>query len=129
SVIAAALEARYVSSDRAGRKRASEILSFGGSPATMPVGSAKKALVGSIRAALFASKAVSYAQGMGILKTASDKHEWNLNLGELARIWKAGCIIRAQFLGRIKEAYDRDPKLGNLLLDTYFRDELMKRQL
>jgi 6-phosphogluconate dehydrogenase len=65
---------------------------------------------------------------MNLLRVASETRKWNLNLGELARIWQAGCIIRAQFLGRIKAAYDREPTLANLLLDPSFREELGARQ-
>ena len=78
--------------------------------------------------ALYAAKACSYAQGMNLLRSSSNLRKWGINLGELARIWKGGCIIRAQFLGRIKEAYDRDPNLTNLLIDPGFRKELAERQ-
>ena len=65
---------------------------------------------------------------MNLLRTASGVHEWNLQLGRIARIWKGGCIIRAQFLGRIKEAYDRNAELPNLLTDREFARELSERQ-
>ncbi len=65
---------------------------------------------------------------MNLLRLASETYGWGLMLGDLARIWQAGCIIRAQFLGRIKAAYDRDPALPNLLLDPSFREELGARQ-
>jgi 6-phosphogluconate dehydrogenase len=65
---------------------------------------------------------------MNLLRVASDKHGWGLDLGELARIWQAGCIIRARFLGRIKAAFDKDHALENLLLDPSFREELASRQ-
>ena len=70
-----------------------------------------------IHDALYASKICSYAQGMNLIKAGSDEFKWNINLSEVARIWQGGCIIRAKFLGRIKEAYLRDPALSNLLLD------------
>jgi len=123
--IAAAVEARVMSSDRAGRLAASKLL-----PGPVPgLGKAdKKELVEDVRAALYAAKACAYAQGMNLLRIASDTRKWDLQLGELARIWKGGCIIRAQFLGRIKDAYTKDAKLPNLLLDPGFRDELATRQ-
>jgi len=123
--IAASVEARVLSSDRAGRLSASKLL-----PGPQPgVSSAdKKQLIADVRAALYAAKACAYAQGMNQLRMASDARNWNLQLGELARIWKGGCIIRAQFLGRIKGAYAQDPHLPNLLLDPGFREELALRQ-
>jgi 6-phosphogluconate dehydrogenase len=71
---------------------------------------------------------VSYAQGMQLIGVASELRNWNVNRAELARIWKAGCIIRARFLKRLQEAYTSDPKLSNLLLDASFVDELKARQ-
>src|SRR5262249_11270162 len=76
----------------------------------------------------YAAKICAYAQGMAMLRTASLARGWNLRLAELARIWTGGCIIRAQFLGRIKEAFTRDPALLNLLLDESFQRELAQRQ-
>ena len=73
-----------------------------------------------MRDALYASKIVSYAQGMELLGAASKEFNWNLNFGDIATIWRGGCIIRAKFLNRIVEAYGRDPGLHNLLLDSYF---------
>ena len=77
-------------------------------------------LIAAVRDALYASKIVSYAQGMELLGAASTEFSWNLNFGDIATIWRGGCIIRAKFLNRIKEAYERDPALHNLLLDRYF---------
>ena len=74
----------------------------------------------SIRRALFASKICSYAQGFQLLRAADEEYHWDLQFGKISSLWRAGCIIRAQFLGKIKEAYDRDAKLANLLLDPYF---------
>ncbi len=73
-----------------------------------------------IRKALFCSKICSYAQGFQLLRAANEEYKWELNFGTIAMLWRAGCIIRAQFLGKIKEAYDRNPGLANLLLDPYF---------
>ncbi|GAY73717.1 6-phosphogluconate dehydrogenase, decarboxylating [Lentilactobacillus kosonis] len=71
---------------------------------------------------------MSYAQGFAQLKTASDQYEWNLQLGEMAKIWRAGCIIRARFLQNITDAYDKNPELQNLLLDPYFTEICKKYQ-
>ena len=76
--------------------------------------------VDAVREALYASKIVAYAQGFAQLRAASAQYGWNLRPGEIATIWRGGCIIRAKFLDRIKEAYDRDPDLKNLLLAPYF---------
>jgi 6-phosphogluconate dehydrogenase len=122
--IATSVEARVISADKAGRVKASKLLP---GPTPAPSGD-KKQLVADVRAALYAAKACSYAQGMALLRVASETRKWGLNLGELARIWQAGCIIRAQFLGRIKAAYDREPALSNLLLDPSFREEMGARQ-
>ncbi len=123
--VASSVEARLISSDRAGRAAASKLLVGPSGPS----GSVdKKKLISDVRAALYAAKACSYAQGMNLLRAASNLRNWGINLGELARIWKGGCIIRAQFLGRIKEAYDRDANLPNLLIDPGFRKELAERQ-
>jgi len=81
-----------------------------------------------VRAALYASKVCSYAQGMNLLRVASDARGWGIQLAELARIWQDGCIIRARLLGRIKAAFQRDPGLSNLLLDEGFREDLGPRQ-
>ncbi|MBQ3810490.1 MAG: NADP-dependent phosphogluconate dehydrogenase, partial [Kiritimatiellae bacterium] len=81
----------------------------------------KKAFVEAIRQALFASKIVSYAQGYTLMRTAAKTYGWNLNYGGIALMWRGGCIIRSVFLGKIKEAYDKDPALPNLLLDPYFK--------
>jgi 6-phosphogluconate dehydrogenase len=75
-----------------------------------------------VRRALYMSKICSYAQGFAQMKAASDEYNWNLQYGNIAMIFRGGCIIRAQFLQKIKEAYDRDPELPNLLLDPYFKE-------
>jgi 6-phosphogluconate dehydrogenase len=82
----------------------------------------KKALVDDIRKALYASKIISYAQGYSLMRAAAKTYGWNLNYGGIALMWRGGCIIRSVFLGRIKEAYDREPELSNLLADPYFKD-------
>jgi 6-phosphogluconate dehydrogenase len=80
----------------------------------------RRAFQEDIRQALLASKIVSYAQGFMLLREAANEYHWNLNYGGIALVWRAGCIIRSVFLGKIKEAFDRNPKLSNLLLDPYF---------
>jgi len=88
----------------------------------------KKAFVNAIKDALFASKIVSYAQGYALMKAAADENGWNLNYGGIALMWRGGCIIRSAFLGKIKEAFDKQPELKNLLLDDYFKGAIEKAQ-
>jgi 6-phosphogluconate dehydrogenase len=88
----------------------------------------KKAFIEDIRLALYASKIVSYAQGYMLMRAAAKEYGWNLNYGGIALMWRGGCIIRSRFLGKIKEAYDNNPKLMNLMLDDYFRGEIKKCQ-
>ncbi len=80
----------------------------------------KTAFIESIRKALYASKIISYTQGYTLMRTAAKTYGWNLNYGGIALMWRGGCIIRSVFLGKIKEAYDKNPDLQNLLLDDYF---------
>ncbi len=82
----------------------------------------KKAFIADLGKALYASKIVSYAQGYQLLQAAAQEWKWDLSYGGIALMWRGGCIIRSKFLGKIKEAYDKDPKLPNLLLAPYFRD-------
>ena len=89
----------------------------------------KAAFLEQLRQALFASKICSYAQGYQLMKAAAIEHDWDLNYGEIALMWRGGCIIRAQFLGNIKEAYDNNPELQNLLLDSYFKNAIERSQL
>jgi len=114
--IATAVFARMMSALKQERVAASRVLAgpeakFGGD---------RKAFVANIRHALYASKICSYAQGFQLLRAADEHYRWSLNFGSIASLWRAGCIIRARFLGKIKEAYDRDKALPNLLLDPYF---------
>ena len=88
----------------------------------------KTAFLEKLRQALFASKICSYAQGYQLMRAAAGEYRWDLNYGEIALMWRGGCIIRAQFLGNIKQAYDSDPALQNLLLDGYFRDAIERSQ-
>ena len=88
----------------------------------------KKEFLETIRKALFCSKICSYAQGFQLLRAADQEYKWNLNFGTIAMLWRAGCIIRAQFLGKINEAYGRKPDLANLLLDSYFAGTISSYQ-
>jgi 6-phosphogluconate dehydrogenase len=122
--INAAVVGRIVSSFKDQRVTASRVLP---GPATAPGDLDRTTLVEGVRAALYAAKISAYAQGMALLGLASDEYGYELNLGEVARIWRGGCIIRARFLDRITEAYERDPHLPNLMLDREFRAALAQR--
>ncbi len=123
STINAAVEARIVSSLKTERVNASKILP---APPAQPFSGDRQAFIDSVHNALYASKIVSYAQGLDLMRRASDEHEWHLSLGEIAAIWRGGCIIRAKFLDRITEAYGRDSKLANLMLDPFFTEILTR---
>lgn len=122
--IAEAVFARFISAQKDERVAASKIL-----PGPRPEFSGdKQSFLEEIKRALYVSKICSYAQGFSLLRAASDQYQWNLDLGEVALIWRGGCIIRAGFLNRIKEAYVRDRALANLLLDPYFREIVEESQ-
>src|SRR5437667_4217759 len=125
STINAAVEARVISSRKQERVDASKVLP---QPKPEKFKGDRTQLVESVRNALYASKIVSYAQGMELLGAASGQYKWNLNFGDIATIWRGGCIIRAIFLNRIVEAYERDAALHNLLLDRYFTRIIKKAQ-
>ena len=125
STINAAVEARVISSRKQERVDAAKILPH---PKVLQFTGDRAQLIDAVRDALYASKIVSYAQGMELLGAASVESKWNLNFGDIATIWRGGCIIRAKFLNRIVEAYGRDPALHNLLLDRYFTDIIAKTQ-
>lgn len=126
-VITESVFARFISALKDERVKASKILS-GPSAASVPYEGDKKELIEAIRQALYMSKITSYAQGFAQMRTASEEYDWNLDYGEIAMIWRGGCIIRAQFLQKIKEAFDRDKDLANLMLDDYFKDIVEKYQ-
>ena len=84
----------------------------------------KEAFVEAVRKALYAGKIVSYAQGFALMRSAAKTYGWNLDYGRIALLWRGGCIIRSVFLGKIKEAYDANPELENLLLDSYFSETI-----
>jgi 6-phosphogluconate dehydrogenase len=122
--ITAAVNARIMSSIRQERIAASKVL-------TGPSGKYDgdtKAFINMVRDALYCSKICSYAQGMALLAKASQELKYNLNLGEMARIWKGGCIIRAGFLNKIKNAFNENPALPNLLLAPEFKQTILDRQ-
>ncbi|MFC1481764.1 decarboxylating NADP(+)-dependent phosphogluconate dehydrogenase [Candidatus Neomarinimicrobiota bacterium] len=89
----------------------------------------KSAFLEMLRQALYASKICSYAQGYQLMRAAAEEYKWDLKYGDIALLWRGGCIIRAQFLGNIKEAFDKQPGLQNLLLDDYFKDAVESSQL
>lgn len=123
--IVAAVDARVLSSMKADRVRASEVLS---GPAAAPYAGSVDELVAMVHDALYAAKIVAYAQGMDLIGRLSVEHGWSVDLREVARIWKGGCIIRARFLDTIMRAYERDAALPNLLLDAQLRGEVESRQ-
>ena len=125
SVIASAVEARILSSLKADRVAASKVLP---GPVTQPFTGDRQGLIDAVRDALYASKIISYAQGFVQLGAASELYQWHLNFGDISSIWRGGCIIRAKFLNRITEAYQRNPQLKNLILDPYFRDIIVRSQ-
>ncbi|MCX5662753.1 MAG: NADP-dependent phosphogluconate dehydrogenase [Planctomycetota bacterium] len=124
ATVAEAVFARCMSAIKEQRVAASKTLK---GPKFKYKGSKAK-LIEAVRDALYCSKICSYAQGFQLMAEAQKEYKWQLNFGEIAMIWRGGCIIRAKFLQRIKEAYDRDPALANLLLDPYFKKRVLKAQ-
>ena len=122
--IAAAIDARVLSSMKEERVAASKKLH--GDTFREPL--SRDEFINGVHDALYASKICSYAQGMALIQAGSDEWKWNINMREMARIWKAGCIIRAKFLDSIMRAYERKPDLRNLLLDDTFSREVAKAQ-
>jgi 6-phosphogluconate dehydrogenase len=125
TAITEAVFARFLSALKADRQAASRVLS--GPDGTLRSG-APSSLIDDVATALYASKVVAYAQGFEQMQAASDENGWDLQLGSIARIWRAGCIIRARFLYRITDAYVADPHVKNLLLLPYFREVMAKSQ-
>ncbi|MCK5812119.1 MAG: decarboxylating NADP(+)-dependent phosphogluconate dehydrogenase [Clostridiales bacterium] len=125
TLIAEAVFARCLSSVKDERVIASKIL-------TGPVVSFdldEKEFINDLENALYLAKVVSYAQGYTLLKAAATTYDWNLQYGEIALMWRGGCIIRSRFLGKIKEAFDNNPSLNNLLLDSFFKEKADKCQM
>lgn len=118
SLITESVYARYISAMKDERVAASQVLP---NPEFDLGDVDKKELVEKIRRALYFSKIMSYAQGFEQLRVASENYNWNLNYGDMAKIWREGCIIRAQFLQKITDAYEKNPELKNLMLDDYFK--------
>lgn len=125
--IASALDSRFLSGIKDERVRAARVFDKQSSVSSLLTDIEKQTFVSDVKSALYASKVCSYAQGLNIIRAKSHEKEWDISLGDLARIWRGGCIIRAQFLDRIQEAYDRDPALPSLLLDDVFAQELRER--
>ncbi|NLX65129.1 MAG: decarboxylating NADP(+)-dependent phosphogluconate dehydrogenase [Clostridiaceae bacterium] len=124
TLIGEAVYARFLSALKDERVAASKILK---GPKPEFKGD-KKTFINAIKDSLYASKIVSYAQGYTLLQAAAKTYNWNLKYGEIALIWRGGCIIRSAFLSKIKEAFDRNPNLTNLLLDPLFKDKVEKAQ-
>ncbi|MEH7515445.1 NADP-dependent phosphogluconate dehydrogenase [Gottfriedia acidiceleris] len=119
SIITESVFARFISAMKDERVKASKLLS---GPSTSTYNGDKEQLIEDVRKALYMSKICSYAQGFAQLRAASDEYNWDLQYGDIAMIFRGGCIIRAAFLQKIKEAYDLDANLSNLLLDPYFKE-------
>jgi len=124
TLVTEAVYARCLSAAKEDRVAASKVLS---GPQPRFTGD-RTAFLKDMEKALYASKIVSYTQGYVLLKEAAEEFKWDLNYGAIALLWRGGCIIRSAFLGRIKEAFDRNPQLSNLMLDTFFREKIEKSQ-
>ncbi|MGC9360416.1 MAG: NADP-dependent phosphogluconate dehydrogenase [Anaerolineae bacterium] len=122
--INAAVESRIISAYKDERVAASQVLT---GPTAKFEGD-RPQMIEDVRDALYAAKICSYAQGMSLLRAASDEYAYDLDLGKIARVWRGGCIIRARFLNDIASAFDHNPNLTNLMLDPFFRDEILARQ-
>jgi 6-phosphogluconate dehydrogenase len=120
TLITEAVLARSLSALKDERVAAEKVLAG----ARVTVEADRAAWLPAIRDALYAAKIISYAQGYILMRAAAQEYHWNLNYGGIALMWRGGCIIRSAFLGKIKEAYDRDPGLGNLMLAPYFRQAI-----
>jgi len=125
TLVTEAVYARSLSAMKESRVRASKFLP---GPEVPPFDGDREAFIEQVRLALYASKICSYAQGYVQLQAAAAEHRWPLNFGEIALLWRGGCIIRAVFLDRIKEAFDAEPDLENLLLAPYFREAVQAAQ-
>ena len=122
--VAEAVFARCLSAIKEERVAASKVITGD----TFAFTGDKKAFIDAVRQALYASKICSYAQGFQLMRMAAKEYGWDLHYGEIALLWRGGCIIRATFLEKIKAAFDRDPKLANLLVDDFFRNEVGRCQ-
>ena len=120
TMVVEAVLARSLSALKDERVAASKVLSG----PTPKFAGEKKAFVDDLQEAVYASKIMSYTQGYMLMRAAAKEYKWNLNYGGIALMWRGGCIIRSVFLGKIKEAFDANPKLSNLLLDPYFKTQI-----
>src|SRR5215472_15814213 len=125
TLIAESVFARCLSALKNERMAASKVLR---GPHNSPLSVDRSGFIEAVRRALFCSKIVSYAQGYMLLRAAAKENGWRLNMGGIALMWRGGCIIRSRFLGRIKEAFDKNPELENLLLDSFFAEVLNSYQ-
>jgi 6-phosphogluconate dehydrogenase len=125
TLIGESVFARCLSALKSERVEAAKILQ---GPAATPLNVDRAAFIEDVRRALYCSKIISYTQGYMLLRAAAGENGWNLNMGGIALMWRGGCIIRSRFLGKIKEAFDKNPKLENLLLDSFFSGALNKYQ-
>jgi 6-phosphogluconate dehydrogenase len=125
TLIGESVFARCLSALKEERVEASKVLV---GPASKVVASDRAAFIEDVRRALYCSKIVSYAQGYMLLRAAAKENGWNLNMGGIALMWRGGCIIRSRFLGKIKEAFDKNPGIENLLLDSFFYGALNQYQ-
>ena len=124
TLIGEAVFSRCLSAIKDERVKASKVLS---GPKPVFTGD-KKAFINDLKNALFASKIISYAQGYELMRAAAQEYGWKLNYGGIALMWRGGCIIRSAFLGKIKDAFDKNPELSNLLLDPFFTATIQKSQ-
>ena len=125
TLIGESVFSRCLSALKEERVAASKVLQ---SPVDKPVSADRDAFIEDVRRALYCSKIISYAQGYMLLRAAANENHWNLNMGGIALMWRGGCIIRSRFLGRIKEAFDKNRQIENLLLDSFFSSALNQYQ-
>ena len=125
TLIGESVFARCLSAQKEERVAAAKILD---GPKPAPFNGDRTAFLEDLRKALFSAKVVSYAQGYALMRSAAKEYGWNLNYGGIALMWRGGCIIRSVFLGKIKEAFDKNPEIANLLLDNYFQSKLAEAQ-
>ena len=125
TLIGEAVFSRFLSAIKDERVAAAKVLS---GPGETTYTGDPQAFVNDVQQALLASKIVSYAQGYMLMRAAAKEYDWNLNNGGIALMWRGGCIIRSVFLGKIKDAFDTNPDLENLLLDPYFADKVQSAQ-
>jgi len=129
TLIAESVFARCLSAIKDERVSASKILAGPATTAANLTDKERAELLEDLRKALFAAKVVSYAQGYALMRSAAKEYGWNLNYGGIALMWRGGCIIRSVFLGKIKEAFDKNPEIANIMLDPFFAEKLAAAQV